>query len=90
MTSNVRCPGCRLLVASDMLVDVSEAPDELTGGLEEACTGCLDGWYRRGRTIDGKTVTRADILEAIERKKPKKTKVDRSHPYWGSKAKKRK
>ena len=45
---NIRCPGCRLWVAPDMLVDVSKAPDELTGGLEEVCTGCLDGWWRKG------------------------------------------
>lgn len=77
----VSCPGCGVHVEMDMLVDVSGADAELTKGAKWACTGCLDLWYREGRTVSGKIVSRGDIHLAIGG-----DTFDDNHPYWTSPA----
>lgn len=75
---HVECPGCRLSVRPDMLIDVRAAPAKMTDGLDWACSGCLDMWWRRGRAR-----TRGDVIQAVGGDAPG------DHPYWTRPAKRR-
>lgn len=75
MIWNWVCSGCLLPVPADMLVDCAEVPIELALGEKWACTGCLNGWWRTGRRLNGEVVTRSVIARALGLDPPE-------HPYW--------
>ena len=47
----VRC-ACGRTTQADMMLDVSDLDDELTGGEDYVCDGCWTRWKRTKRMID--------------------------------------
>ena len=62
---DARCPICNIACGEGRLIDVSNLPDEITGGHKWACDGCQTRWTRTQIVFKDKNVGERRLSQSV-------------------------